>query len=344
MGKPGYAWYVVMHHSRKYHASVFENSKDARKFAKSKGLTYKGFMTREEAIAYAGCRESKIHFHQSYTAMPSKICLVCEKPFGGRTQLCPTCNKLRKSAPYSMTVKTAVAMKQLHPNEDIFALANSSPYAVIKTVRATSSNERAALKKQRSANLRSEDYRQSSYTKEEKNIPDYVKRLLASDKTKTLLYLDGERTNPLVYYLCHRCNQEQCQTYESLRTGHGHNCVSLKSSGEVIVEEFLKRLHLPYRTQHETLRCINPKTQKIMPYDFELPSYRVIIEVQGDQHLQFEPYFHGSIENFEYQVWKDKYKKEFAENHGFTVVYIDYSQLETGEYESIILKSMNREQ
>lgn len=343
MGKNGYAWYVVMYHSKKYHASIFESSKDARKFAKSKGLTYKGFMTREDAISFAGCRESKICFHQSSAAMPSKVCLVCEKPFKGKTQLCPTCNRLRKSTSCTMTVKTAVAMKHLHPDEDIFTLADNSPYTVLKEVRSTTSKDRSELKKQRASTLRSENYRQTTFSKEEQSIPDYIKRLLDSDKTKTLLYLDGERINPFVYYLCHRCNQEQCQTYESIRAGRGHNCISLKSSGEVIVEEFLKELRLPYKTQYKTLKCVNPRTRKIMPYDFELPHHKIIIEVQGNQHLHFEPYFHGSIENFEYQVWKDTYKKEFAEKHGYTIVYIDYHDLATNKFKSVILNSINRE-
>ena len=343
MGKQGYKWYIVMYHSKKYHASLFEISKDARKFAKSKGLNYKGFMTKEEAIAYAGCSESKIHFHPSSAAMPSKICLVCEKPFKGKTQLCPICNKLRKTTPYPLTVKMAVAMKQLYPNQDIFSFANSSPHTVVKTLRATSPKERSDLKEQRVSTLKSDTYRHSTYTKDAQNIPDFVKRLLFADKTKTLLYLDGGRTNPVVYYLCHRCGQEQCQTYESLKAGYGHNCLSLKSSGEVVVEDFLKKLHLPYKTQHETVKCINPRTRKVMPYDFELTTHRVIIEVQGDQHLRFEPYFHGSIENFEYQVWKDRYKKEYAESLGYTVIYLNYKELETGEYESIILERINRE-
>ena len=300
-------------------------------------------MTKEEAISYAGCRESKIRFQVSTPIMPAKTCLVCEKPYKGKTKLCPTCNKLRKTASYSMSVRTAVAIKQLNPDADMFSLVQDSPSIITRTVRSTTSQERAELRKQRSAELRSEEYQQAIYTKETINIPDYITRLLSADKTKTLLYLEGSRTNPKIYYFCQRCEQEQCQTYESLKNGLGHNCPSLKSSGEVIVENFLKDLEIVYKTQYKTLKCVNPITQKVMPYDFELPKHRIIIEVQGNQHLQFEPYFHGSVENFEYQIWKDRYKKEYAEQHGYAVVYVDYEDLETDRYKTIILKNMNRE-
>jgi very-short-patch-repair endonuclease len=67
-----------------------------------------------------------------------------------------------------------------------------------------------------------------------------------------------------------------------------------------------------------------------------LPEHRIIIEVQGEQHLSFLPYFHGSVENFEYQCWKDQYKKAFAQQKGYQVIYIDYHDIHTDHYKKII--------
>lgn len=341
MGKPSYQWYIVMYHSRNYHAFAFDSSKQARNFAKGKDLPYKGFMTKEEAVAYAGCKESKIRFQQARTSNPLRVCLVCEKPFKGRTKLCPTCNNLRKRSRCSMSVKSAIALKELHPEIDVLSVAQTDPGIAARMVRSTTASERTTLRDSRAAELRSEEYKQIVYTKDYPTIPDFVKRLLEADKTKVLLYMEGSKDNPKIYYLCKRCGLEHCQTYDSLKAGRGHNCLSLKSSGEVAVEEFLKSIGVDYRLQYDTLKCVNPKTKKIMPYDFELHNHKVIIEVQGEQHFNYEPYFHGSVENYEYQVWRDKYKRDYAEQQGYAVVYINYTDFRDDQYKRIILDRLN---
>ena len=73
-----------------------------------------------------------------------------------------------------------------------------------------------------------------------------------------------------------------------------------------------------------------------MPYDFEIPKSKIIIEVQGNQHLQYIQHFHGSYENFEYQQLKDRMKKEFAENKGYTVIYITYDMFKDNKYKEFL--------
>lgn len=164
------------------------------------------------------------------------------------------------------------------------------------------------------------------------NLPEGYQR----DQSKELLHLDGDRINPHIYYRCKRCEQEHCQTYESMVKGYGHGCEALKSSGEAVIEEYLQKTGYRVRMQYDTLKCVNPKTKKIMPYDFELRGKKLIIEVQGEQHDTYIPYFHGSEENFAYQVWKDRYKKEFAESKGYRVLYIRYEDIKTGRFKEMI--------
>ncbi len=231
-----------------------------------------------------------------------------------------------------MTVATAVALKSKYPDADIFKLIEQNPYVVSAVSRKTTRAERNEIRKSRREELHSADYKNSLYQKDDLHVPDYITRLFEKDETKEFLYLEGDKLNPLVYYTCKRCGLEQCQRYEKLKIHAGHNCESVKPSGEVVVEDFLKSNGIPYRTQHKTLRCVNPKTKKVMPYDFELPKHRIIIEVQGNQHLAYIPYFHGSEENFQYQLWKDEYKKNFAIQKGYSVLYLTYREIETGAY------------
>ena len=75
----------------------------------------------------------------------------------------------------------------------------------------------------------------------------------------------------------------------------------------------------------------------VLPYDFEIPSHKLIIEVQGEQHQKFAPDFHDSVLDFEYQQYKDNFKKKFAENNGYKVLYIYYDEL----CDSIINKKLH---
>ena len=120
----------------------------------------------------------------------------------------------------------------------------------------------------------------------------------------------------------------------------GHDCKSLRSSGETIVENYLKECGIPYKTQRNTLKCINPDTGYVMPYDFEITGKKLLIEVQGKQHRNFIEYFHVDKEGFEYQKQKDIYKKTFAEKNGYTLLELWYEDLKDGTYKYLINKAL----
>lgn len=278
-------------------------------------------------------KKKEIHLKQ-------KVCLICEKPFKGRTQLCPTCNKQRKEVwkevwEHPVSVRVMATIKALYPNEDVFSIMKEGPMEVRNKLRKVGPDSRKRIRRELAEKLRSPDYLKKEYSKLD-HVPSYINDIFSKDQTKEFLRVEGDRLNPKIYYVCKRCKQEQCQSYDDLKKKKGHNCIGWKSSGEVTVEEYLKLKKIYYKTQRDTLECVNPRTNYPMPYDFELPEYRVIIEVQGEQHYKFIPYFHGSPENFEYQKWKDEQKKMHAEENGYQVLYINYSAIETGKYKSII--------
>lgn len=77
-----------------------------------------------------------------------------------------------------------------------------------------------------------------------------------------------------------------------------------------------------------------------MPYDIEISNKKIIIEIQGRQHYEYIPYFHGTIDGFKYQQLKDRIKKDYAESKGYDVIYISYNELENGSYKQIISKAV----
>ena len=120
----------------------------------------------------------------------------------------------------------------------------------------------------------------------------------------------------------------------------GHDCDGIKLSGEIIVETFLKKNSIRFKTQRDTLQCINPDTGYVMPYDFEIIGKRILIEVQGEQHRSFIPRFHVTEEGFEYQKKKDEYKKSFAEGKGYKLIEIWYDELENEAYKNKIIDAL----
>lgn len=273
--------------------------------------------------------EKKPHVRQT------KVCVLCEKPHKMKTQLCAGCNrKAVELANYvpsidkKASVNKLVWLKNKFQTTEIFSIVKNNPDLYND---GSNKRERLAHKNQLRGRYRSDLYKQEIYVKWESSIPDYIINQMKKHNTKELLTLSGEKFNPNVHYMCLACGEEQVQTYNNLLKGNGHNCTSSKSSGEILVEQFLRKRH-QIRIQRETLCCTNPITNRQMPYDIEIPSLKILIEIQGQQHFEFIEYFHGSIENFYYQQRKDNYKKLFAEKNGYTLIYITYDDIKTNEY------------
>ena len=164
---------------------------------------------------------------------------------------------------------------------------------------------------------------------------------------------NGKTQDDILFDVCERQVQQLLKTicdylgYENIGTRYydyleksGHDCDGIKLSGEIIVETFLKKNSIRFKTQRDTLQCINPDTGYVMPYDFEIIGKRILIEVQGEQHRSFIPRFHVTEEGFEYQKKKDEYKKSFAEGKGYKLIEIWYDELENEAYKNKIIDAL----
>ena len=89
---------------------------------------------------------------------------------------------------------------------------------------------------------------------------------------------------------------------------------------------------------------INNNTKMPMPFDNEIVNYKLIIEVHGIQHYKLTGWHitqskaSGKTpkEEFEYQKWKDLYKKEYAENNGYHYLEIPYYYENDDLYKKVI--------
>lgn len=97
------------------------------------------------------------------------------------------------------------------------------------------------------------------------------------------------------------------------------------------------------KSENEYKKCVNPRTGYILPYDIfiEYNNKKYLIEIHGPQHEKYIPYFHrNGISDYEYQVWKDNYKRNWAVTNGYTYKFfwVEYNSIEDIEnyYKSLL--------
>lgn len=326
-----------------------------------KGAKYKSFNSQEEAESYYAKHHSGAFPKSSkYTnteyqlrkAADEKykytdLCLLCERPFKQQkgkcnarknSAICKSCKKLKKEIQPSILYLTNGEFTKISINEliyikkyfncnDVFSFIPKNPDSIYYA-KANADNNFAQNE------LRKSRYADRNFSNEETPSPLYIKKLLG--ESRELIKISGDKRDPRITFHCKRCNNDFTVKFKSVVNHKGHNCSAIVSSGESVVRDFLNKKHITYLTQRETLKCINPDTGYTMPYDFEIPDRKVIIEVQGEQHRTFIEIFHIDMNGFLYQQKKDTYKKEYAESQGYKVIELWYSDIETGRYKEIL--------
>lgn len=282
------------------------------------GAVYKSFATETEAKRF-------LSGNKFLSGDNIRLCVLCGKPKVRKGGLCVTCTRRKRVLESSLNLKFGLSQtilitaKAIYKCDDVFDFLTKHPQKVWEIIHKPKGEKKVIKFDYKQKMKETPKYRKGD------PIPEFVKTLLGS--TKTAISVTGDKGNPNIIYYCHKCGETLYTRYSDYKAHQGHNCEGIKSSGEVIVERFLKKHGISYKTQRDTLRCVNPETGFVMPYDFELTGKKVLIEVQGEQHRKYIPRFHVTKEAFDYQVKKDKYKKAFAESKGYRLIEIWYEDL-----------------
>lgn len=292
------------------------------------GAVFKSFCTEKEAKRF-------LSGNKFLSVGDNRLCIICSKPKVRKGGLCVACTRRKRELETALNLKfglsqtNLITAKAVYKCDDIFDFLTKHPQKVWEIVYKPKGEKRLIKSDYKQKMMETPKYRKGD------PIPEFVKTLLGD--TKTAISVTGDKSNPNIVYFCHKCGETLYARYSDYKAHQGHDCEGIKSSGEVIVERFLKKNGIPYKTQRDTLRCINPDTGYVMPYDFELTNKKVLIEVQGEQHLRFIPRFHVTREAFEYQVKKDKYKKAFAESKGYKLIEVFYEDLSEDRLKQLVL-------
>ncbi len=163
------------------------------------------------------------------------------------------------------------------------------------------------------------------------------------DKSKTSLEEFVERSNKIhnnkydyskVIYVNWETNVEIiCKKHNSFfqyPSAHlaGRGCpLCINKSESKVYDELIKKYNI--QKQFKADWCINKTTNKYLRFDFVIEEYKIIIEVDGDQHFR-------QVRNWKSheEVHKrDLYKMECANNNGYSVVRIYQMDIFNNKYD-----------
>ena len=97
-----------------------------------------------------------------------------------------------------------------------------------------------------------------------------------------------------------------------------------ESKGEKEIAKYLNSKNINYSRQHKFPDCKNVFE---LPFDFYIPSMRMIIEFDGKQHYQPVEHF-GGQKTYETLKINDKIKTDYCEDNYINLIRIKYDQIE----------------
>jgi hypothetical protein len=93
-----------------------------------------------------------------------------------------------------------------------------------------------------------------------------------------------------------------------------------------VLDSIADILGVSYVWEWSHTEIVNPKTGHRLYYDGYFPSHQVLVEVQGEQHYKYIPYWHQSEEAFEERKTLDALKVQWAQDRGYKVLVIKYDE------------------
>ena len=100
------------------------------------------------------------------------------------------------------------------------------------------------------------------------------------------------------------------------------------SKGEDEIEKYLIKNDIEYLREYKFNKCLNPKTNKKLPFDFFLPNHNMIIEYHGEQHYKKTGHFEQRAGGLEGLQYRDKIKEEFCFQNNISYIEISYKEFE----------------
>jgi hypothetical protein len=114
------------------------------------------------------------------------------------------------------------------------------------------------------------------------------------------------------------------------------SCIN-KSSFHLKARELIKVIYPTMQVLEEV--TIHPRKSEIAYLDFYIPLIKTCIEVHGEQHYQFTPFYHANMMAFLKAQKKDRDKKEWCSINSIKMIELPYNIIEN--WEGIINNEQN---
>ena len=143
-------------------------------------------------------------------------------------------------------------------------------------------------------------------------------------------------------FICQECGKEFDRSLSNLNYYNcGVYCTDCNNSElEETTKQVLQKYNIKYISQvkYEGLLGLGGGN---LSYDFYLPNYNLLLELQGEQHEHFIKGIHRIQRNFEKQLEHDHRKREYAKQHNIKLLEIWYYDMDN--IEDILVKELNLE-
>jgi len=147
----------------------------------------------------------------------------------------------------------------------------------------------------------------------------------------TLLNKDNyiDTTTKNLKAICPECGEIFLTSYNSFISVKIHRCPKCSKSesiGEYIIKNFLENNNIKFIREFTFKDC---KDKKVLPFDFYLPTYNLIIEFDGEQHYKCKYYFGAKNpeELFNKQKKHDKIKTDYCIVNNINILRIPYWEI-----------------
>lgn len=99
--------------------------------------------------------------------------------------------------------------------------------------------------------------------------------------------------------------------------------ITNKSSYHLIARQKILEIYPTLQILEEV--PISIRRNETLFLDFYLPLKKICIEVHGEQHYKFIPFYHNTILNFLKSQKRDREKAEWCENNGIRYIVLPYN-------------------
>ena len=168
-------------------------------------------------------------------------------------------------------------------------------------------------------------------------MEEVTKRINSVNNNKLLNpseYIDNSAINLKI--LCGECNKNifitSLANYEYNQKIRCGTCSQRISVPERTTRNILEKYDIKYLPEYKFKDC---KDKRPLPFDFYLPEYNILIELDGEHH--YHPKW--GDEQLKYIQNHDKMKNEYCENNNITLIRIPFWEFDN--LEKILIEKLN---